>query len=172
MALTLVLTACTYSQAGWDQHAAIRTTTERSVTTWRKDSLSLSRVGQHAAIRIATECSATTRRKRTHDVAARPAALVRNLRQVRHQLHIDLPPEPGGSACCYWNGYGSNATTRLKQPTAWMIVDASLRFALIVAFFSAAAAMSSETTCPPSRVDQHVAIGTATEAMQPPGSNS
>ena len=23
-------------------------------------------------------------------------------------------PEPDGSACCYWNGYGSSATTRLK----------------------------------------------------------
>ena len=24
--------------------------------------------------------------------------------------------EPGGSACCYWNGYGTHATTRLKDP--------------------------------------------------------
>ena len=24
-------------------------------------------------------------------------------------------PEPGGSACCYWNGYTSSATTRLKD---------------------------------------------------------
>ena len=24
-------------------------------------------------------------------------------------------PEPSGSACRYWNGYGSSATTRLKD---------------------------------------------------------
>ena len=27
-------------------------------------------------------------------------------------------PEPGGSACYYWNGYGSSATTRLSDAPA------------------------------------------------------
>ena len=35
-------------------------------------------------------------------------------------------PEPGGSACCYWNGYGSSATTRLKGLPAADQVDKAL----------------------------------------------
>ena len=28
-------------------------------------------------------------------------------------------PEPGGSACCYWNRYGSSATTRREDSRSW-----------------------------------------------------
>ena len=48
------------------------------------------RVGQHVAIGMANERTATTR-------------------------HKDSLFEPGGTACCYWNGFQSNATTRLED---------------------------------------------------------
>ena len=36
------------------------------------------------------------------------------------RLPTDMPaPEPCGSASCYWNGYGSSATTRLKDLPSW-----------------------------------------------------
>ena len=38
----------------------------------------------------------------------------------RRLLLLLLLPEPGGSACCYWNGYGSSVTIRLKDaPSSW-----------------------------------------------------
>ena len=34
---------------------------------------------------------------------------------VAPAMSATCTPEPGGSACCYWNGYGGSATTRPKE---------------------------------------------------------
>ena len=84
------------------QHPAIGTATERSVTTRLKDSLSLSRVGQHPAIGMATERSAATRPN------GQPLS------------------EPGGSASCYWNGYGTQCSHPAQQTDSQVVVHDEL----------------------------------------------
>ena len=86
------------------------------------------------------------------------------------------PVEPDGSACCYWNDYG----TQCNHPArglAWPVepsLVANSRQAGRPSGLIARSGSNASTTwyLPPSRVDQHAAIGTATGAVQPPGSRT
>lgn len=71
-------------------------------------------------------------------------------------------PDPGGSACSYWSGYGNSATTRAAQgrtltswSVAWATMSTPTRSLHATNSRWTTGPTSPLPTCPPSHVDQH-----------------